>query len=168
MDERITTFAERLQEALEIRGMKAVDLANKSGVPQSEISSYKSGRYAASQKNLQRLAEALDVSIPWLMGFDVPVGRYSDGFSEVDDYEDAKKNDPRRVLFDLSQKVRVEDIPQIEAILKTFLPEDRTLYVPVGKTSNATRLIPIPDKIWPLVSERLDGGEYLIHFDGVI
>lgn len=42
----------------------------------------------------------------------------------------------------------------------------RTLFVPKGKTQNATRLIPVPDKIWPLVSERLDGDEYLIKFEG--
>lgn len=126
MNARIATFAERLHEAMDTRGIKSVELAKVSGVSQSDISNYRAGRYEASQLNLQKLAEALDVDIPWLMGFDVPVGRYRDAQKKdpIDEYVDGKKDDARKVLFDLSKKVREEDIPQIEAILRTFIPED--------------------------------------------
>lgn len=72
----ISTFSKRLQLAMQMRQLRAVDLAEKTGLSQGLISNYKSGRFEASQTNLQKLAVALDVSIPWLMGYDVPVGRY--------------------------------------------------------------------------------------------
>lgn len=71
-----STFSKRLLLAMEMRNIRAVDLAKLTGLSQGIISNYKSGRFEASQTNLQKLAVALDVSIPWLMGYDVPVGRY--------------------------------------------------------------------------------------------
>ena len=39
------TFQKRLIQAMEIRGMRQVDLAEKSGLPKAQISQYKSGKY---------------------------------------------------------------------------------------------------------------------------
>lgn len=71
-----STFSERLKLAMELKRIKAVELSKCTGLSQGIISNYRSGRFEASQTNLQKLAEALDVSIPWLMGYDVPIGRY--------------------------------------------------------------------------------------------
>lgn len=68
-------FGKRLQQALEIRQMKAIELARKSGVTRGIISSYISGRWKAKQTNVMRLAQALNVSEAWLMGYDVPMER---------------------------------------------------------------------------------------------
>ena len=76
MSERITTFSDRLKIGMKEKGFKAVDLAKRSGVSESIISNYRAGRFKASQDNTQKLAEALNVSISWLMGFDVPMGSY--------------------------------------------------------------------------------------------
>lgn len=76
MSTRITTFSERLKQGMKEKGLKAADLSRLSGVSESMISSYRSGRFEAAQTNLQKLAETMDVSIPWLMGYDVPMGRY--------------------------------------------------------------------------------------------
>lgn len=76
MSERIQTFAERLKFGMNEKGIAAVDLSRKSGVSESMISNYRAGRYEATQVNLQKLAEALDVSIAWLMGYDVAIGHY--------------------------------------------------------------------------------------------
>lgn len=73
---RNSTFQNRLKWAMNEKGIKAVDLSKRSGISESMISCYRAGRYEATQVNLQKLAEALDVSIPWLMGYDVPQGRY--------------------------------------------------------------------------------------------
>ena len=40
---------------------------------QISISQYRAGKYKASQRSLDKLARALNVSIPWLMGADVPM-----------------------------------------------------------------------------------------------
>ena len=76
MSKRVQTFAERLKIGMNEKGIRAVDLSEKSNVSESLISCYRSGRYEATQVNLQMLAEALDVSIAWLMGYDVPIGHY--------------------------------------------------------------------------------------------
>lgn len=61
-------FKNRLNEALQIRQMSAAELSRLSGVNEGAISQYKKGMYKASQRNLDRIAQALNVPIPWLMG----------------------------------------------------------------------------------------------------
>lgn len=68
-------ICKRIQTALDIRGMKQVDLVNLTGIGKSSISTYLSGEYEPKQKNLYKIAKALDVSESWLMGYDVPMER---------------------------------------------------------------------------------------------
>lgn len=70
------SICKRLQIALDARGMKQVDLVNITGIGKSSISTYLSGEYEPKQKNLYKLAQALDVSESWLMGYDVPMERH--------------------------------------------------------------------------------------------
>lgn len=83
MDKNI--FAERLFQALTIRNMKPVDLANKSGIDKAAISQYLKGKYKAKQDNIYILARALDVNESWLMGFDAPIERIPDHLRTQDD-----------------------------------------------------------------------------------
>lgn len=69
------TFQNRLNKALEIRGMKPVELAQRTGLSKARISQYTNGVYEAKQKALYLIAQALDVSEAWLMGHDVPMER---------------------------------------------------------------------------------------------
>lgn len=73
MNELVETFAQRLTRALLIRNMKPVELAEKTGIDKSKISSYMSGRYKAKQDGIFILSEALQVDPTWLMGYDVPI-----------------------------------------------------------------------------------------------
>lgn len=66
-------FNIRLVEALKLRNMKPAELSRISGISEGMISSYRHGNYKASQRNLEKLAKALNVSIPWLMGANVPI-----------------------------------------------------------------------------------------------
>lgn len=68
-----STFKDRLNEALECRKTSASELSRISGVNEGAISQYRKGEYKASQRNLEKIAHALNVSIPWLMGADVPM-----------------------------------------------------------------------------------------------
>ncbi len=70
------TFAERLNEALQARNMTAAELSKRSGASEGLISGYRKGAYSAKQNRLDNFAQILDVSIPWLMGYDVPMGSY--------------------------------------------------------------------------------------------
>lgn len=67
----MTSFQERLNEALEKQNMKPSELSRRSGVNEGAISQYRKGKYKATQYNLERIAKVLNVSIPWLMGADV-------------------------------------------------------------------------------------------------
>ena len=66
-------FKERLDEAMRIRDISAAELSRISKVNEGAISQYRAGKYKASQRSLDKLARALNVSIAWLMGADVPM-----------------------------------------------------------------------------------------------
>ena len=67
----MTEFKDRLNEALDMRNMTAAELSRLSGVKEGAISQYRKGSYKANQQSLEKIAKALNVSIPWLMGADV-------------------------------------------------------------------------------------------------
>lgn len=72
---QITSVSNRLQEAMNMRNMKAVELSEKSGISRPAISCYLSGKYEPKQTPLYRMGVALDVSELWLAGYDVPMDR---------------------------------------------------------------------------------------------
>lgn len=67
----MTEFKDRLNEALNMRNMSAAELSRLSGVNEGAISQYRKGGYKANQQSLEKIAKALNVAIPWLMGADV-------------------------------------------------------------------------------------------------
>lgn len=69
------TIAERIKEGLALRNMKQADLVEKTGIGKSSISTYISGEYEPKQRNIYKIAQALDVNESWLMGHDVPIER---------------------------------------------------------------------------------------------
>ena len=73
----IDSFKNRLQKAIEIRGIKPVELHEKTQISESLISKYLSGIAIARQTKLSLLADTLNVSEVWLMGYDVPMERTS-------------------------------------------------------------------------------------------
>ena len=73
MNDLVDNFAHRLSLALSIRNMKPIELAEITQIDKSKISSYMSGRYKAKTDGLKLIADALNVSPIWLMGYDVPM-----------------------------------------------------------------------------------------------
>lgn len=65
----MATFADRLNEALEKRNRMPADLSRITKISEAQISAYRKGYYKAGQRNLEKIANALNVPIPWLMGF---------------------------------------------------------------------------------------------------
>lgn len=66
-----TLTAKRLREALELRNMKCAELAEKTGISKASISQYYNGVYVPTNIKSGKIAEVLNVSPAWLMGFDV-------------------------------------------------------------------------------------------------
>ncbi|MBQ9609359.1 MAG: helix-turn-helix domain-containing protein [Lachnospiraceae bacterium] len=73
MTKKVSTFQQRFIQAMEIRGMRQVDVSTRSGLDKAQISQYKTGKYEPMQDALHKLAEALNVNVSWLMGYDVPM-----------------------------------------------------------------------------------------------
>lgn len=63
-------FGNRLKEVMNLRGIKQIELAEKTGISRGALSSYISGRWEAKSNNLYKLAYALNVSPAWLLGLD--------------------------------------------------------------------------------------------------
>lgn len=60
-------FNERLRRAREARGLSQLDLANKTGLQPAAISHFETGQRSPSFDNLRKLADALSLSIDYLL-----------------------------------------------------------------------------------------------------
>lgn len=87
---------DRLQEAMDRRGLRAVDLVEKTGIPKGTLSYYLSGKTEPKSDRVYLLAQTLNVNEAWLLGYDVPMDRT----------EDQKKNDQ---LAKLIVKMRMDN-----------------------------------------------------------
>lgn len=111
-DERIADIKDRLKEALVARGMKASELVELSGVPKSAISFYLAGKSKPKADRLYIIAQALNVSEAWLLGYDVPMERS----------KEAQKNDQ---LVLLVTKMRKDpDFFEVVSMLAALKPEE--------------------------------------------
>ena len=72
---KIASFADRLNEAMQIRDKKASQIARETGLDNASISYWRHGKYEAAQTGIYLLARSLNVSEAWLMGYDVPMER---------------------------------------------------------------------------------------------
>ena len=115
-DKPIATIAERLSEALKIKEMSQAELVRLTGIGKSSICTYVSGEYEPKQRNIYKIAKALNVSEAWLMGFDVPM--------------QPQKNNNYGVI-----PITVKSIPflgEISCGEPVFASEDRQSYVASG------------------------------------
>lgn len=103
---------DRLQQALDRKGWKAVDLVEKTNVPKGAISYYLSGRSKPKADRLYDLAKALDVSEAWLLGYDVAMART----------DDQKKNDQ---LAELIVRLRTDESFYNTVAALAGLPENK-------------------------------------------
>jgi transcriptional regulator with XRE-family HTH domain len=92
----VAELRDRLQQALNRKGWKAVDLVERTGVPKGAVSYYLAGKSKPKTDRLYIIAQALDVSEAWLLGYDVSMART----------DDQKKNDQ---LAKLVVKLRTDE-----------------------------------------------------------
>lgn len=65
----------RIEQALNIRNMKQVELVEKTGLSKGSINHWIKQRYQPKQNAIMKMAKALEVSEMWLAGYDVPMER---------------------------------------------------------------------------------------------
>lgn len=72
---RIESSGKRIAIAMKLRGVKQAELCKRTNIPKSSLSLYLSGAYEPKQDRIYTIAQALNVSEAWLMGYDVPMER---------------------------------------------------------------------------------------------
>lgn len=119
---KTSNTSERLKELMALKGLRQIDIAEKTGLGKSAISQYVSGKITPKQDKVYILAEGLNVSPTWLMGYDVPMekekipatenpnnGYYTD--PEVAELAEKLRTNPNgRILFDASKDLSKKDI----------------------------------------------------------
>ena len=88
-------FNKRLQKALQLRNLSQSELCKKTGIPKSAMSQYVSGDFIPKRERTYVIAQALNISEGWLMGYDVPMEREKKSTItiDIDTYEANKKLD---------------------------------------------------------------------------
>jgi len=61
-------FADRLNEAMELRDISAAELSRQTNITEPMISRYRKAQYLPRRDALERLAGTLHVSVTWLVG----------------------------------------------------------------------------------------------------
>lgn len=110
----------RIEKALNLRGMKRVELAEKTGISKATISNWINQKYQPKQVNLMVLAKALDVSEMWLAGYDVPMERpveqkKSDELSQL--IHSMRKDEELKNLFLSICNLNVDQRKTIESLV---------------------------------------------------
>lgn len=85
------SFSTRLRKAIEMKGWTQSKLSEVTKLDKSLISNYLSGNYKPKQDKIYLLAQALDVSEPWLMGFDISMNVNSDNVDTITTREFAQE-----------------------------------------------------------------------------
>lgn len=70
--EKMSTFRERLKEAMNDANLSQSELARIINCHRSKISYYLNGRNESKPDTLRKLSEVLNVNPAWLEGYDVP------------------------------------------------------------------------------------------------
>ena len=121
---------DRLRAALEIREKKAVDLSRDLKIPKSAISQYLSGhRIIKDSKRLFIIAEYLDVSEAWLMGFDVPMERIKKDDTQKDIVERSEMSESTKALIDFAKSVPEDKADLILRVMKSILEDSWSIFL---------------------------------------
>jgi transcriptional regulator with XRE-family HTH domain len=108
-------FCERLKIASHVRKLKQVELCEKTGIKKSRMSQYFNGVFEPKQDGVYLLANALNVSEAWLMGYDVPMEPQIKSSKLTDNELAANVCDLMSKLDSQNQKIA---LAQLETLLK--------------------------------------------------
>lgn len=94
----MSTFSERLRSAMDSANIKAVELHELTGISKASISEYLSGNYEPKQRNIFKMASALNVAPSYLMG--VSDADTSNTHTKKDRDDLSKFLDKTEIMFD--------------------------------------------------------------------
>lgn len=107
-------FIERLNSILQKRNLSQADLSKMTGIRSSSISDWLNGKYEPKQDKIAIIAEALNVSPVWLIGYDEPSTPQTEGYyvdPETAEFAEYLRTRPEaRLLFSASRGISKEDM----------------------------------------------------------
>ena len=107
-------FIERLNSILQKRNLSQADLSKMTGICSSSISDWLNGKYEPKQDKIAIIADALNVSPVWLIGYDEPSTNQTEGYyvdPETAEYAEMLRTRPEaRLLFSASRGISKEDM----------------------------------------------------------
>ena len=116
--ERVESCGRRISKALALRGMRQSELCKLAKVPKSSLSLYLSGAYEPKQDRIYSIAQVLNVSEAWLMGYDVPMEKQKE-FSP----EQVQLSEGERLMLELFNQLSEDKqrlvIEMARAVVKT-------------------------------------------------
>ena len=129
----MSDMSKRIKQAMDIRGMKQVELCDKTGIGKSSISTYLAGEYEPKQRNLFKIAEALQVNVAWLMGQNVPMTGDIVKHTSNNVYapngdlsalrEQLHRKPKQRILFDRSKELTDSQIDVVLGVVNEILKD---------------------------------------------
>lgn len=120
---KIAESSDRLKEALALRGMKQIELSERSGISKQSINCYISGKYEPKQTALYKMGKALDVAEMWLAGYDIPMERpaaQKENDALADLFERIQKEKDFRQLIIKISHLKPEQLGAVKNLLEAF------------------------------------------------
>jgi transcriptional regulator with XRE-family HTH domain len=109
-------FIERLNLILQKRNLSQADLSKMTGIRSSSISDWLNGKYEPKQDKIAIIAEALNVSPVWLIGYDEPSTNQTEGYyvdPETAEFAEYLRTRPEaRLLFSASRGISKEEMQE--------------------------------------------------------
>ena len=109
-------FIERLNSILQKRNLSQADLSKMTGIRSSSISDWLNGKYEPKQDKISIIADALNVSPVWLIGYDDTSSNQSEGYyvdPETAEYAEMLRTRPEmRMLFSASRGISKEEMQE--------------------------------------------------------
>ena len=95
--EKTEACGKRNEKALAFRQIKQAELCKLADIPKSSLSLYLKGAFGPKQDKIYKMANALNVSEMWLMGYDVPM--------EKEETTSAALTSAERIMLELFRRV---------------------------------------------------------------
>jgi transcriptional regulator with XRE-family HTH domain len=110
------SFKDRLRRAREKRGMSQAELGTKTGLKPAAVSHFETGQRSPSFDNLRKLADALNVSVDYLLGR-IDEEQHGQGLAAA----------PRaKVLFRDAEKLSEDGFSQLELMAKMLREREQS------------------------------------------
>lgn len=119
------TRKNRIAKALELRGMKQVDLCEKTGIKSSSMTSWIKQAWQPKQIAIFKMAKVLDVSEMWLAGYDVPMQRLDTSDEAENLCVEIKTNYAFRDLCKNIKSLPFEKYDLIRKLVDIFVENER-------------------------------------------